>query len=85
VVDFDSSGIWKPKAFEDMRIDPNFIKLYRKSKQTGEIYWPQEFSNSEDKFAQADSSIADKVSDDSAQLLKLIKRIPNIKFKLTPE
>lgn len=40
-----------------------------------------------DKFKQADNSIIKSASDEQGgfQLLKLIKSVPNLKFKLTPE
>ena len=52
-----------------------------------EFVFDDEFRLKEDKFKRADNAIVDQVSDEhgAQQLLRLIKAIPKIKFKLTPE
>lgn len=53
----------------------------------GRWFYEKEFEDTKDKFAAANDDIVDKVSEEkgSELLLKLIKSIPRIKFRLTPD
>ena len=76
-----------PLEMKDILI-PNGL-VYEKMARLNEWFCPTEFSeiDKQDKFKQADNKIIQKASEGegSFQLLKLIKSIPNLKFKLTTE
>ncbi len=57
------------------------------SEITGEMFCANEFSMIKDKFKPADDVIVKSVADEQGgfQLLRLIKSVPRLKFKLTPE
>lgn len=78
-----------PIDFKDMPVDPSIQGQFVKHPKLGEYVCEKEFALflKGDKFKSADTSIIKSVADEqgSFQLLKLIKSIPNLKFKLTPE
>lgn len=59
----------------------------RSSKLRGEFAYSDEANIKWDKFLKADDNLLEMIADEkgSQQLLRLIKSIPKIKFKLTPE
>lgn len=60
---------------------------YKFNKETKRFFYKDEFTNIQDKFSRANDAIVETVSDEKGaeQLLKLIKSIPSLKFKLTIE
>eukprot|EP00347_Sterkiella_histriomuscorum_P003774 403362997 len=76
-----------PKQFQPQMLNEDFAKLYKKDPDTGRFKHENEFLNIEDKFKRANDSIVETVSDEKGaeQLLRLIKSIPQLKFKLTIE
>ena len=76
-----------PLDFEDKFIDDDIAKLFTRNEITGELSYVDEFKLVEDKYKRADNRIVENVSDEQGaqQLLRLIKAIPKIKFKLTAE
>ena len=74
-----------PLNFTDKYIDDDISCLFTRHEKTGEFFYEKEFK--EDKFKSADKAIVESVSDEQGaqQLLRLIKAIPKIKFKLTSE
>jgi hypothetical protein len=98
---FSLAGIFKLKAgsgwmttylpteFKDMIVPTELRDKYMRLLKLKELFYDKEFELvlESDKFKAADSSIIKSVSDEQGgfQLLKLIKSIPNLKFRLTPE
>jgi hypothetical protein len=76
-----------PKSFKDKYFVKEELSNYKIHDKCGEMYDPDEFSQIADKFEGADGFITSKASSEegAAQLLRLIKSIPKIKFNLTPE
>lgn len=62
-------------------------KFKRSRLLKGEFAYPEEAKIQWDKFLKADNKLLDMIADErgSQQLLRLIKSIPKIKFRLTPE
>jgi len=79
--------VYAPKFFPQVECDPAVKYKFVRSEITGELFCPNEFGFIKDKFKPADDSIVKNVSDEQGgfQLLRLIKSVPRLKFKLTPE
>ncbi len=79
--------VYAPKHFPEVECDPGVKTKFIKSEVTGELFCPNEFSCIKDKFKPADDAIVKHVSEEQGgfQLLRLIKSVPRLKFKLTPE
>ncbi|CDW90518.1 lupus brain antigen [Stylonychia lemnae] len=78
--------IYHPKKFQPQLLHEKFAKKYKKQAD-GTYFYEKEFEMIEDKFQKADSFLVETVSDEKGaeQLLRLIKSIPQLKFKLTIE
>ena len=78
---------FEPLDFEDKLVNDDIAGRFTRSEESGELSYADEFKLVEDKFKRADNSIVEQVSDEQGaqQLLRLIKAIPKIKFKLTTE
>ena len=73
--------------FDDKFVNDDIAGRFTRHEMTGELSYADEFLIIEDKFKRADNTIVEQVSDEQGaqQLLRLIKAIPKIKFKLTTE
>lgn len=83
-----SFTVWGPIEFADKIMDPEIAKLFKRDPALkNEFALPDEGKLQIDKFLKVDDKILSQVTDErgAQQLLRLIKRIPKIKFKLTPE
>ena len=76
-----------PLEFADKWVSEEIVEKYARDEITGEFSFEDEFKLVEDKFKRADQDIVEQLSDEQGaqQLLRLIKAIPKIKFKLTAE
>lgn len=68
-------------------VEDELAKRFTRHEVTKELSFEDEFRSMEDKFKRADNAIVESVSEEQGaqQLLRLIKSIPKIKFKLTAE
>ena len=76
------------KEFTDKMMDQALGDKFKRSPALkGEFWYEDEAKIQWDKFLKADEKLIQSVTDEkgAAQLLRLIKSIPKIKFKLTPE
>ncbi len=82
-----NADVYAPKYLPATLCNPVLQDKFVRSEITKEYYCPNEFSFIEDKFETADDKIVKSVADEQGgfQLLKLIKSVPKLKFKLTPE
>jgi len=80
--------VYYPKMFTDKVMEVEIAAKFKRSPALqGEFCYEDEGKIQWDKYLKADDKLLDLVSDEKGaqQLLRLIKAIPKIKFKLTPE